>query len=801
MKDTTHNTNDADDEGSIHIGACSLCHCALDYSDRAAFFREDREEDYKQKSDDATSESSYFFGKEDPYLPESLWDANNALVYCDSCERMYHQKCHYVPIFSVPRGSWHCLYCVSQKQCLPANKPKKSKETNNGHKKRNKEPLLEFFKQLHAANISIPSSFEKDDNSKSPSVRDLLFVSPPIPEVAEWEKRWEAASRFLKASTWHGAFSQIRNAISGQLATHRLAQAGLQTWTSTSHNFHFFQNSQELHDTLIKMFGAQYRIRSWMLAIESCRSTWPGERMWQALLEWTKTYKKSHAEFVKRVIFPFGDKHPRRIEPKTPEYRLHREEAEQSVPDQINIYAAAETATKLTKKAQTAAKQTLTDKEKDDDSGITLDELVCCVCMENHATDENDLVLCDGRGCFRAYHQHCVKPAVSLSDNEDDWFCPLCSGQADLLHYVQSGYMGDEWEQRRIQRHLIAEEMKNSGKKRKNTEDIDDSSSLRSWADVNDVFPNAEADYPAAVMLRKGKKNAASNALVARVLGLDEDSNGQMEDGDDEIEEDEQFDLNSYQRKRMEERENARMASDNSSNDDTTDSSAATLVEMSSVELEIDRAELAALSDNENDDMDGHSKADGKSKNARGMRLRSKRVYNNAVGYTLGDIGKLDESNILDGKRGRAPVDYIVLNRSLFGDLSRDEAAEIDDGDDFVIKGTSTKSRSRDSESTSASSDENNSGSDSVSSKPVSNTYAGSSASKNSAVEKRPKRSQRPSCESSPSDDKGLSKRKMQKANAAMVDVHGNSEAHTSSQSTSMAKKAIHFVSSWVSGA
>ena len=762
--------DDAIDEGSIDIGACSLCHCSLDLSDRAAFFKSDREEDYKEEDEDVSSESSYFFRKNDPYLPESLWNPNNALVYCDSCERMYHQKCHFVPIFSVPRGAWHCLYCVSQKQKQQQKqqqqphkfkkKPAMSKKGNQkDHAKRDADPLQEFFQQLDAADIPIPSTLIKDDSSKLTSARDLLFASPPIPEIKEWECRWETASRFLKAATWHGAFTQLRNAISGQLATHRLAQAGLQTWTSTSHNFHFFQNSQELHDTLIKMFGAEYRIRSWMLAIESCRSTWPGERMWQTLLDWTKDHEHSHTEFVKRVLFPFGSQHSRRIEPKTPEYRLHREEGILSIPNEIDMNATefpgatykVNGGRHSKEKKQLPVKQKSSDAMNDDDSGITLDELVCCVCMENYATDENDMVLCDGNGCFRAYHQHCVKPAVCLSEDEaDDWFCPLCSGQADLLHHVQSEYMGDEWEQRRIQRQLIAEEMQESSRRKKKTtavDEIDDSLSLRSWADVNEVFPNAEEDYPAAILLRKGIRNAVSTALVSRVLGLEEDSNGYASGkDDDDIEDDEQFDLNSYERRKIEERANERLADDDSSKDDTAASSAATLLEMSSVELEIDRDELAALSDDGGSEVLKSKAGDKdvtKRKNSKGMRLRSKRVYINGVGYSPGDIGKLDESNILEGKRGRAPVDYILLNRSIFGGLSRDEAAKIDDGDDFVIK--QPKEKSRCSDSMSASSVESSPGSESASLTPPSNSYDGSNESNNIIAKRRSKRSREPS--------------------------------------------------------
>ena len=72
------------------------------------------------------------------------------------------------------------------------------------------------------------------------------------------------------------------------------------------------------------------------------------------------------------------------------------------------------------KAVATAAKKK---KDDDDDSGITLDDLQCCICMIGDASDDNDVILCDGIGCYRAYHMKCVYPHVTpeeIADEDDD---------------------------------------------------------------------------------------------------------------------------------------------------------------------------------------------------------------------------------------------------------------------------------------------------------------------------------------------------------------------------------------------
>ena len=98
----SHSNKSSEDDDEVEEAACCLCHCGVDCSDRALFFSKDRQ---KELDDNDDEENDYYFTMEDPYLDERLYDPHNALVYCDSCSRLFHQKCHFVPLLVVPRAN------------------------------------------------------------------------------------------------------------------------------------------------------------------------------------------------------------------------------------------------------------------------------------------------------------------------------------------------------------------------------------------------------------------------------------------------------------------------------------------------------------------------------------------------------------------------------------------------------------------------------------------------------------------------------------------------------------------------
>ena len=777
---------------SLDISACCYCHSSLDYSDRAAFFQQDRFEDYHDNNRDtaddddeassnasATSSSSsssshksYVFRPNDPYLPtQPLYNPNNALVYCDSCDRLYHQQCHMPPLIVLPRGAWHCLFCQSQQQIKKQQQHlQKSKTTTTKTKNKKHDPLQQFWKDLSS-------------NESSISPNDL-FASPPQPAMRPYELAWFAAVSGKMAHTTHALlYSKLPKAIHGQLSTYRLTQAALQTWTSTHKNRQHIAHaaSQAAVDTVVQQTACQYKIQLWLQSVEQVRgsssissgsgnningsqvSLFSSQQSFQTLVEWCRDYafsinnknkkkekqqpkdktttkdnmtttttkrgpKKTNAaalsmtqqqqvktdhlpdDFIQRVIFPFGIPDHTWFPPRTPEF--------------ATMMSTGSGGNNTNTDTKNSKKVVVHDDDDDDDSGISLDDLTCCVCRTSDATDDNDLLLCDGHGCFRAYHMQCVYPAVTqqdLGEEDDDWFCPLCCGIADLIHLVQSEYMGDEWEQRRIVRE-IEDDGKNHKKKKatkkktpgasdiNENDNNNDDDSLQSWTRVDQVFPNASWEYETALAWQSGKHNADTNALLAQVFGWEMgDGNEEDEEDDDNVEEDGHFDLEAFHEERRRERDQLKKrsghrdsgADSNGSDEDdddesSTPSSQATLVDMSSVELEINKNELAALSEADDSSCSGtedESDNDGARRSRRLRKQQQQQRESDDGDDSNRDPGKLDEANIISGKRARKPVDYIKLNNAIFGDLSDGEAANLDDVEDFQqLKRTSASS-------------------------------------------------------------------------------------------------------------
>jgi hypothetical protein len=300
--------------------------------------------------------------------------------------------------------------------------------------------------------------------------------------------------------------------------------------------------------------------------------------------------------------------------------------------------------------------------------------------MIGDATDENDVILCDGQNCHRAFHMKCVFPAVSeqeLGDENEDWFCPLCSGISNLMGETHDLCIGME-------------------------EGDDEGGSIESWDDVQDVFPDAEWEYETALKLLKGKRNEDTQRLLTLFLGEDIiDKPGQMPVGSDSEDENDYslFDEDSFEERKRKAREEEGGADE----DDSTRSSEATLVDMSSVEYNVGKDELAALSDVEGQSDGNSSEADGSendeksnAQRARRSRRLQKRLEAIDGGESKsGDFGAdFSEANIIEGKRKRKKIDYRKLNDMMFGDLDDSQNRMIDDPEDFVDRQRKSRGRS-----------------------------------------------------------------------------------------------------------
>lgn len=79
----------------------------------------------------------------------------------------------------------------------------------------------------------------------------------------------------------------------------------------------------------------------------------------------------------------------------------------------------------------------------DGDTGeLDAEDVFCSACGHAEATDENDILLCDGF-CERAYHQRCVVPPVATEDippGDEGWLCPLCDARVDAFYTLNSDF-------------------------------------------------------------------------------------------------------------------------------------------------------------------------------------------------------------------------------------------------------------------------------------------------------------------------------------------------------------------------
>lgn len=389
-----------------------------------------------------------------------------------------------------------------------------------------------------------------------------LFRSPPDPQSRSKELAFEAETATIKRTLFLQQIQKMHRIISSQFTNDRQAQITIDTLTSEKNHKHSF--THQMQESILTKAHVQnviyQRIRQYHDVLLS------DPMKFHRFKEWAS---RSDHDFVARVIFPFGMKHEARHDPRTPEL----------------------------------ADSSSANGSGDGDASLSIDALACALCHKSHATDDNDLVMCDGAKCCRAFHVHCGKISPKELE-EDDWFCFICKGMADLLSHTQELKEGEEWEQRRIQLRI-------------ENDDVSLSTSLKSWSGVSDVFPNAPDNYRLALAYSQGRRTAEIEQYVSQILGI----KVEFDDDDDQYESDQE---------------------DENSSTESTEG-----------ELVITKAEIDALSD--------VSDLDDESSFPRRIRRRQRRPSAEI------DIGKLDEANILLTSRKRKFVDYRKLNDDLFG--------------------------------------------------------------------------------------------------------------------------------------
>lgn len=71
------------------------------------------------------------------------------------------------------------------------------------------------------------------------------------------------------------------------------------------------------------------------------------------------------------------------------------------------------------------------------DDADSEEQIACTACTIDTWAPGNELLLCDGDGCERAYHTRCLVPPLNKVP-EGHWLCPECAAAATLFNLCHS---------------------------------------------------------------------------------------------------------------------------------------------------------------------------------------------------------------------------------------------------------------------------------------------------------------------------------------------------------------------------
>ena len=355
------------------------------------------------------------------------------------------------------------------------------------------------------------------------------------------QESFELVSAPLKARILHTELTtKVKSVIDQSLSRIRQSENVIRAYTETSRARKSIldryamdgQVAQELVQALGKMAMAKQRIRGTLRSLEYIIKT---NRSWEVdwLIDWiSKEEQRVHVADseeipgadsangmenpgdIRALIFAKGlDK--RRIEPR---FESGSNEAI------LSIHGAA------TPSNADHPPEAIATKASGEEDELSIDHLTCFQCHLSTSCDDNDLLLCDGAGCFRAVHQKCVHPHVGQEDlHEDvDWFCPFCSALGEWVHYAQVEYLGDDYvdyqrEKARRAKERAKKDRRRSGDGGEADDEKSDAGndSLASWEHPADVFPEADEEERVATRLRHGgKRNERTDRWLCELLGI-----------------------------------------------------------------------------------------------------------------------------------------------------------------------------------------------------------------------------------------------------------------------------------------
>ena len=454
-------------------------------------------------------------------------DPHNAIVICDGdeCGRSYHQRCHFVPILTVPRGKWICLICQFRAKLNPECNYKVGKR-NKGNRKK--------IKGGHKCNrldigSNVTTSKKEDELSPNEGNDDILLESlrcpltlselcevypPPASAKTTTKSRAKIVGTNTVTNEMVGASIQERfefqsSGIKMIILSETLERAGYRTVDSNLSRIRTCQNA-------IRCYTETDRARKTVLdryddssSAGDGRCCLPQEFVQNVMgMGRCKVYIRGMLGSLGKIVRNIND---------ITNLREWQTSMVGLIPES-SIGSDARVAAGMV--GRVGPRFAIEDYDGDEENNDDVDnnsntKIKCAVCFSGHTSNGNDVLMCDGKQCFRAMHMKCVDPPISQemldNDYEGTWFCPYCVLYANLVHYVQVEYMGDEWDERlklkagKVKNEDIGKEKKectmnkncnrvNGGLNREgdiiNCKYIldDENSSTSSWSKDGDVF-------------------------------------------------------------------------------------------------------------------------------------------------------------------------------------------------------------------------------------------------------------------------------------------------------------------------
>jgi len=465
---------------------CCLCHGSIDYSDKEIF----------KPAAAATTAATDTHKEKDPsmMIPPQLYDAQNGILICDypGCHRAYHQRCHFVPVLSIPKGHWYCLICKFQLEYRD-----KHQKEDGYEMKENKDKPSSFIQnsttQLEALMVPLTAlDFQRLYPSKMvPTIQDHGDYSHDYLLLCS---RFEFQSASLKRQLLHHELSsRFKSTIQTQLSHIRRAKDTIRTYTTVQSVLKSLMEDylkygtlpQEFIQGVLLMARSKMKIRDLFYSLEKLVQNWDEITILESHTS-SNLEMNNDGSIIQETCNKYGKNHysNKRIEPR---FDIKDYDADED--DDSN--------------------------EDDDDSTDPTEKIKCCVCFSGHVVegDENDVLMCDGQSCMKAFHMKCITPRVTQKILDDDvngtWFCPLCTAFANCIHDCRIEYLGDE--------------SKDSLKHKYTAMDDDsrDDISEDTWDKACDVFPEAPNEMNAAETWMSKSRTDESDKYLSSLLGID----------------------------------------------------------------------------------------------------------------------------------------------------------------------------------------------------------------------------------------------------------------------------------------